>query len=292
MKINKKPEDICKEKPKKKKDGYEFMNRATNHTKVELSWEKNVPDERLKALYEDELDEDIKLDEIIAPASEEEEEDEDDEEIDEELMKEQRRAALLSSNGQKSVYSDFDKSHKHNKVDIFFQNGLEVGNDDLEEDITFGKKVFSKNKRGFDSDEEDLDDEEGQIEELDVEEDKFFEVEEQEDSNKTKKQKKREKFHQQLKEKRKAKKMQELKRRRNVNLERRGNPEDEAKADLDILKDKENKDEFKPDIQDDRFGRLFKDHQMSIDPTYKKFDKEKAKEILKEKKSRKKLKTK
>lgn len=288
MVIEKEPEYVCKNKPKSKKDGYDFANRAKNHTKVELTWEKPIENENLKALFNDELEDKVDLKQIIAPASENEDEDS----VDEELLKEERKAKLLGNKNRTSVYSDFDKSKKNKSIEIFFENGLENESEE-EVDHTFGKIVFSKNRRGFeDEDEQEEQEQEEKVDDYFVQDLNEEEEENIEGSKKlTKKESKREKFKRKLKENKKKKRQNEQKKRKDVNLKRKGSSKDEDTANLKLMTTDETEKDFEVNLGDDRFGRLFKDHTMTVDPTSNKFDKEKSAPIFKEKRKRKKIKT-
>ena len=102
------------------------------------------------------------------------------------------------------------------------------------------------------------------------------------------------KFRQKLKERRKKKALEEKKRREGVNQRRK---RQNARADLELLSKrpaaagKKEKKEFEVNMDDERFGRFFKDRNMAVDPTSTLYDKTKSKGLMEARRRRKKLKT-
>ena len=288
LKIPKKPVDICKEKPSKV-SSLNFLTKARSNTKVEVTWEKPEKGNKNSILFEKDLDNDNDIDirDYIASddmGSEGEDSEEDPEEA---------RAQLLGSNSRENVFSDFDKSKKNRQIDVQFKVGFDDESEDSESETDLQKKNFSRKVR---NNKLDSDNEEGDAEQTtqDVGEDDFFEESEEpelEDPTVSKKESKKEKFRKKLKQKKKKVREEELQ-ARDKKRKNREKVNDEANLNLLTKRDnRKNEDDFEVNLEDDRFGRLFNDRNMPIDPTNPHFKKDTAGKLLKlKKKNRKRVK--
>jgi len=288
LKIPKAPEEVCKEKPFKVSD-LNFNTKAKTNTNVEITWEKEEKGNKHSALFEHELEDDAKIDmsKIIASddlASSQSEEDSD------ELDHEEARAELLGNKNRETLFSDFDKSKRGRGIDVKFKAAFATESEDEEDEVDKNKIVFS---RKFKNDVPPSENEEEENPQEMTYKDDFFEggelpVEIKEgEKTKTKK----EKFRQKLKEKKKKLRSDQEKAQDNHRTQRHQNNQ---QANLELLtkrQDSEIPDEFAIDMDDDRFGRFFKDNDMSIDPTNPLYDREKSKPLFdKKKKTHKKIK--
>lgn len=288
--------EVVKEKPKKA-SGFNFFVKAKQHTNVEITWEKPEKGNKNAYLFEvddDVLDKKIDLTEIInsddlADENELSEEDGDNEKDIGEI-----RRRLLGNFKEKSerndVYSDFDKSKKKTNIDVKFLAAFENEESSSSDEEDKGKIVFSRNFKKDLREKLDDDKEEDKVD-LEVDDDDFFN-EDEENSGKSEKKSKKQIFKERLKEKRRERAEKEKERRLNVKSKRE---KINREADLGLLT-KRGEMEFKgknKDFEvefDSRFDRIWKDGDMSVDPTNPNYVEEKAKVIFDEKKKRKKLK--
>lgn len=228
--------DECEEKPNKSSE-LNFINRSKQHTSVKVTWEEEEKGNKNAFLFEgdDNIFDGNKVDlhEIVASEDLDSEED-DGEEHDVNRLRakllgrkndssgEEEDGASDEEQGNRNVYADFDKKNRHKGVEVSFLQAFQ--DEDSSSDEEDKKKIQFSSKNRRDIVRRNSDDEE-ENEDIEVEEDEFFNIEDQDDGDqgqdegrlgKDKKQSKKEQFRKKLKDEKKAKRAQEQDRKSGV----------------------------------------------------------------------------
>lgn len=311
------PKEKCTEKPSKTTTKFNFLNRALTHTKVSCTWdEPEVDNRRNEILFKDGFEDQIDIEDYLAPGIDEGVYDDDSDQqaadldggiqsaasSSEEEPEDKPKKKLVTSSGgnstkensvqealvskpKSSVFADFDKSKKKaTQLKITFQNPLESKL--LDDDNPLGKRVYSmKYARKHYHEEQ---------ERLEENAEDFFEnqsqmSEERDEVPADKEEKSKLKFKERMKEKKKQAKLEKEKKRteqRELREDRLGIKSKQTQ-DLELIAgDKTTEKSFRADYSDPRFRGAFEDHDMAIDTTSTMFNKNKHTGILYEKKKR------
>ena len=184
----------------------------------------------------------------------------------------------MSNDRKNNIYSDFDKSKKKTGIKITFKNPLLQLNDADEDDNPLGKRVYSmkQSQKVYPENENDagfFDDDQQNVDNLDDDDDLPKD--------------KKEKFKDRMKEKKKQAKIDKETKRNEKKADREVvfGKKDKRIADLELIAgDDQEREDFRPNYKDPRFGDRFKDSDLAIDPTSTMFNKDKHTKTLRAKK--------